>query len=84
MSFRNNPTVPKRIFIGDDSSLNGANLMRNLTTIIYVHGFTEQGNSKGASTIKKGTYKRKLSALQFNLNEKQFSTFKLIKTRKIP
>jgi len=29
--------------------------MRNLTTVIYVHGFTEQGNSKGAETIKKGT-----------------------------
>lgn len=30
-------------------------MIRNLTTVIYVHGFTEQGNSKGAETIKKGT-----------------------------
>lgn len=52
---RNNPNQPRRIFIGDDSSLYRANLKRNLTTVIYVHGFTEQGNSKGAMTIKKGT-----------------------------
>lgn len=51
---RNNPYRPKRIFIGDDPSLRKANMMRNLTTVIYVHGFTEQGNSKGAETIKKG------------------------------
>lgn len=52
--FRNNPFHPKRIYIGNDFSLRGANMMRNLTTVIYVHGFTEQGNSKGAETIKKG------------------------------
>lgn len=32
-------------------------MKRNLTTVIYVHGFTEQGNSKGVETIKKGNYK---------------------------
>ncbi|XP_022168110.1 pancreatic triacylglycerol lipase isoform X1 [Myzus persicae] len=50
---RNNPFRPRRIYIGDDVSLRGANMMKNLTTVIYVHGFTEQGNSKGAETIKK-------------------------------
>lgn len=54
MLFRNNPFHPKRIYIGDDVSLRRASMMRNLTTVIYVHGFTEQGNSKGAETIKKG------------------------------
>jgi len=54
MLSRNNPFRPKRIYIGDDVSLRRANMMKNLTTVIYVHGFTEQGNSKGAETIKKG------------------------------
>lgn len=58
MLFRNNPFRPKRIYIGDDVSLRGANMMQNLTTVIYVHGFTEQGNSKGAETIKKGIIKK--------------------------
>lgn len=60
MLSRNNPFRPKRIYIGDDVSLRGANMMRNLTTVIYVHGFTEQGNSKGAETIKKGNIKKRI------------------------
>ncbi|XP_050430197.1 pancreatic triacylglycerol lipase-like isoform X1 [Adelges cooleyi] len=50
---RKNPIRPHRIFIGNDESLRRTHMHRNMTTVIYVHGFTEQGNSKGATTIKK-------------------------------
>ncbi|XP_050535816.1 pancreatic triacylglycerol lipase [Daktulosphaira vitifoliae] len=50
---RHNPKFPNRIFLGNDESLRKTHMNSNLTTVIYVHGFTEQANSKAATTIKK-------------------------------
>ncbi len=51
---RMNVMKPQRLWVDDEESLSESNLRMDRPTVIYVHGFTEQANGKGSTTIKNG------------------------------
>ncbi|XP_065204848.1 pancreatic triacylglycerol lipase-like [Planococcus citri] len=49
---RSNTMTPQRLWVDNATSLYESNLKMYHPTVIYVHGFTEQANAKGATTVK--------------------------------
>lgn len=45
---------PQRLWVGNTTALLASNLEVDRPTIIYIHGFTEQANGRGSTTIKNG------------------------------
>lgn len=54
MYFRNNPTVPSKIRIGDEKTLIESSIEYGSPTIIFFHGFLESSRTPDGISIKDG------------------------------
>ncbi|KAK7600947.1 hypothetical protein V9T40_008388 [Parthenolecanium corni] len=55
---RENVMEPQRLWVGNSTALLASNLEVDRPTVIYIHGFTEQANGRGSTTIKNAYLKK--------------------------